>query len=115
AQRAELARAWQVLELDGPVRLSSFGILEPAVFDRLLDLLGQALATAPDPNGLRRATSGDGRVEIVLAPPPDTRTAVLHTEKGTLAGPDYIVHVVAAGGTVGLSAPHTTTRQGAAG
>ncbi|MFD8120126.1 TIGR02677 family protein [Streptomyces albidoflavus] len=115
AQRAELARAWQVLELDGPVRLSSFGILEPAVFDRLLDLLGQALATAPDPNGLRRATSGDGRVEIVLAPPPDTRTAVLHTEKGTLAGPDYIVHVVAAGGTVGLSAPHTTTRQEAAG
>ncbi|MCZ0971100.1 hypothetical protein O1L55_05510 [Streptomyces albulus] len=46
---------------------------------------------------------------------PDTRTAVLHTEKGTLAGPDYVVHVVAAGGTAAFPAPHTATRQEAAG
>ncbi|MFD5127996.1 TIGR02677 family protein [Streptomyces olindensis] len=97
-QRAELARAWRGLETDGPVRLSSFGTLDPAVFDRLLDLLGRALSARPDAGGLRRAVTGDGRVEIALSPPPDERTAVLRTTKGTLAGPDYVVHITAAGG-----------------
>ncbi|MFF5771024.1 TIGR02677 family protein [Streptomyces californicus] len=115
AQRAELALAWRELELKHPVRLSSFGTLDPAVFDRLLDLLGRALATAPDTSGLRRATSGDGRAEIVLAPPPDTRTAVLHTGKGTFAGPDYVVHVTAAGGTAAFPASRAATRREAAG
>lgn len=98
AERAELARAQEALETAGPVRLSSFGTLDPAVFDRLLDLLGRALSARPDPSGLRRAMTGDGRVEIVLSPPPDERTAVLRTARGTLAGPDYVVHVTAVGG-----------------
>jgi len=98
AERAELARAWRVLETDGPVRLSSFGALDPAVFDRLLDLLGRALSARPDADELRRAMTGDGRVEIALAPPPDGRTALLRTTKGSLAGPDYVVHIAAAGG-----------------
>ncbi|WP_065965421.1 TIGR02677 family protein [Streptomyces sparsogenes] len=98
AERAELARAWEALETDGPVRLSSFGTLDPAVFDRLLDLLGRALSARPDASGLRRAMTGDGRVEIALSPSPDERTAVLRTTKGTLAGPDYVVHFTAVGG-----------------
>ncbi|MFC9399195.1 TIGR02677 family protein [Streptomyces sp. NPDC057027] len=98
AERAGLARAWQELRTDGPVRLSSFGVLDSAVFDRLLDLLGRALAARPDAGGLRRATTGDGRVEVALAPPPDARTTVLRTGKGTLMGPDYVVHITAAGG-----------------
>ncbi|NJP65234.1 TIGR02677 family protein [Streptomyces sp. ventii] len=97
AERAELALAWEVLETDGPVRLSAFGTLEPAVFDRLLDLVGRALASRPSADGSRRATTGDGRVEIVLMPPPDERRAVLRTAKGALTGPDYVVHVTAAG------------------
>ncbi|MFG2226343.1 TIGR02677 family protein [Streptomyces sp. NPDC048644] len=95
AERAELALAWRGLETDGPMRLSSFGELDPVVFERLLDLLGRALSAGQDTTGLRRATTGDGRVEIVLSPPPDHRTAVLRTAKGALSGPDYIVHITA--------------------
>ncbi|GAA2430341.1 hypothetical protein GCM10010433_33450 [Streptomyces pulveraceus] len=98
AERAELARAWQALATDGPVRLSSLGTLDPAVFDHLLDLLGRALSARPDTRGLRRAMTGDGRVEVALSPSPDGRTAVLRTSKGALAGPDYIVRITAPGG-----------------
>ncbi|MEV1007589.1 TIGR02677 family protein [Streptomyces sp. NPDC049881] len=96
-EREELARAWQDVATEGRVRLSSFGELAPAVFERLLDLLGRALSARPDATGLRRATTGDGRVEIVLAPPPDDRIAVLRTAQGELSGPDYLVSVSAPG------------------
>jgi uncharacterized protein (TIGR02677 family) len=113
AERAELARAWQALETDGPVRLSSFGTLDPAAFDRLLDLLGRALAARPDASGARRAVTGDGRVEVGLFPPPDDRVAVLSTAKGELAGPDYVVRITAAGGASvssgGAAVPRETT------
>nr|WP_240204526.1 TIGR02677 family protein [Streptomyces actuosus] len=110
-ERAELARAWRLLETDGPVRLSSFGVLDPAVFDRLLDLLGRALTARPDTAGLRRATTGDGRVEIALSPPPDGRTAVLRTSAGALAGPDYVVRVTAAGGASAAPALRAAPRE----
>ncbi|MFJ6737461.1 TIGR02677 family protein [Streptomyces sp. NPDC091279] len=115
AQRAELARAWQALETEGPVRLSSFGALEPEVFDHLLDLLGRALAAPSDASGLRRATTADGRAEVVLSPPPDTRRAVLHTARGTLTGPDYVVHIVAAGAAAAFPVAGAATGQEAAG
>jgi uncharacterized protein (TIGR02677 family) len=95
----------------GPVRLSAFGELDPAAFDRLLDLLGRALSARPDAGGLRRATTGDGRMEIALAPPPDDRTALLRTAKGTLAGPDYLVHITEAGGAAALLAPPAARRE----
>ncbi|MFE3887785.1 TIGR02677 family protein [Streptomyces lydicus] len=115
AERAELALAWRDLATDGPVRLSSFGELDPGVFERLLDLLGRALSARPDATGLRCATTGDGRVEIALSPPPDDRTAVLRTVKGALAGPDYVVRITAAGGTDMFPAPRTSARQEVAG
>ncbi|MFI8519188.1 TIGR02677 family protein [Streptomyces sp. NPDC085481] len=115
AERAELARAWQALETDGPVRLSSFSALDPAAFDRLLDLLGRALAARPDAGGRRRATTGDGRVEVALSPPPDGRTAVLRTAQGTMAGPDYVIQVTAAGGAKAFPAARAATGQEAAG
>ncbi|MBV7695664.1 TIGR02677 family protein [Streptomyces sp. TRM70350] len=113
AERAELARAWQVLETDGPVRLSSFGALDPAAFDRLLDLLGRALSAQPEAGGLRRAMTGDGRVEIALSPPPDERTALLRTTKGALAGPDYVVRITAAGGRSAFPAFRTAQQEAA--
>lgn len=112
-ERAELARAWRDLATDGPVRLSSFGELDPAVFERLLDLLGRALSARPDATGLRRATTGDGRVEIALSPPPDDRMAVLRTAKGVLAGPDYTVRITAAGGVGTVPAPPATRKEAA--
>ncbi|MFE7765842.1 TIGR02677 family protein [Streptomyces sp. NPDC057438] len=104
-ERAELALARRTLETRGPVRLSAFGELEPAVFDHLLDLLGRALSARPDTAGLRRATTGDGRVEIALAPHPDGGTALLRTAKGTLAGPDYVVHITEAAAAATPPAP----------
>ncbi|ANW21356.1 TIGR02677 family protein [Streptomyces clavuligerus] len=115
AERAELARAWQALETDGPVRLSSFRALDPMVFDRLLDLLGRALAARRDADGRRRATTGDGRAEVVLSPPPDGRTAVLRTAQGTMTGPDYVIHITAVGGAISFPAVRSATGQEAAG
>ncbi|MGW4373743.1 TIGR02677 family protein [Streptomyces albidoflavus] len=109
-ERAQLARAWEELGTDRPVRLSSLAALDTAVFDRLLELLGRALAVPPDADGLRRATTGDGRVEIALSPPPDARTAVLRTARGTLRSPDYVIHVTTLGQATTVSpAPARST------
>ncbi|MEW1648687.1 TIGR02677 family protein [Streptomyces sp. NPDC091219] len=114
AERAELARAWRELETEGAVRLSAFQVLDLAVFDRLLDLLGRALSARPGVDSARRATTGDGRVEIALSAPLDGHTAVLRTTRGALTGPDYIVHITAAGGSSAFP-DLPTVRQEAAG
>lgn len=98
AQRAELLTAWSRIATDGQVRLSSFGKLEHATLERLLDLLGRALSSGVDATGARRGVTGDGAVEIVLWPPPDSQPAVLRTPRGTLAGPDYVIEVRLPGG-----------------
>ena len=97
AERAELEAAWSHLDTDGPVRVSDFGELPHAVFERLLDLLGRALSARADSTGLRRATTGDGRVEVRLRPAHDGRTAVVRTPRGYLTAPDYLVEVSAVG------------------
>ncbi len=97
-ERAELEAAWSLLGTDVPIPLSRFGELDHTVFERLLDLLGRALAARPDQTGIRRATTGDGKVDILLRPPPDTSApAVLRTGRGRLTGPDYLVEVRVAG------------------
>ncbi|MFE2733978.1 TIGR02677 family protein [Streptomyces sp. NPDC059349] len=93
AERAELEAAWELLHTSGPVRLSHFTQLDHAVFERLLDLLGRALAVRPDAAGLRRAETGDGRVEVLLGPPSTPGEAVLRTPRGRLTAPDYEVEI----------------------
>ncbi|EHY91227.1 TIGR02677 family protein [Saccharomonospora azurea] len=93
AQRMQLRRAWRQLATGGPVRLSTFAELDHDTFERLLDLLGRALATRPDTSGARRAATTDGRVEIVLRPPHDGARASLRTPRGVFTGPDYLVDV----------------------
>jgi uncharacterized protein (TIGR02677 family) len=93
AERAELEAAWDVLRTGAPVRLSDFGKLDHAAFERLLDLLGRALAARPDSTGARRAVTADGRVEIILRAAQDDRRAVLRTAHGELEGPDYLVAI----------------------
>ncbi|WP_412516720.1 TIGR02677 family protein [Actinomadura madurae] len=92
-ERAELEAAWQWLATDGPVRLSSFGRVEHDTLRRLLDLIGRALAVRPGADGLRRAGTTDGRIEVRLWPPPDGRTAELRTRRGRFHGPDYLVDI----------------------
>jgi uncharacterized protein (TIGR02677 family) len=97
-ERAEMEAAWHQLRTDGTVRLSDFGTLDHTVFERLLELLGKALAAPAGSSGARRGVTGDGRVEILLWPPGDGRTATLTTSRGRLSGPDFVVEVRAAGG-----------------
>jgi len=94
------------LRTDGRVRLSSFGRLDPTVFDELLELLGTALAASLDGSGCRRAMSQDGRAEVVLQDPHDGSRCVLRTVDGALRGPDLWVSIelpdeAAAGGLEG--------------
>jgi hypothetical protein len=67
------------------------------VFERLLDLLGRVLGAGPDRTGARRATTSDGRIEIVLRPPRNGATALLRTPRGEFHGPDYEIEIWAAG------------------
>ncbi|MEZ0064955.1 uncharacterized protein (TIGR02677 family) [Streptacidiphilus sp. MAP12-20] len=97
AERAELEAAWDVLSTDAPMRLSLLGSLDHVVFERLLDLLGRALASRPGRDGSRRAVTADGRVEIILRPAADAARAVLLTARGELESPDYLVAIHEAG------------------
>ncbi|MFD8492591.1 TIGR02677 family protein [Amycolatopsis sp. NPDC059657] len=98
AEREELQEAWGKLATGGEVRLSAFGELDHSLFQRLLDLLGRALSTSPDSTGARRGVTSDGKVEVILRPPPDARGAVLTTARGRFAGPDFLVDIRVAGG-----------------
>jgi len=97
AERAELEAAWDMLDTGGPIRLSGFGRLDHAMFERLLDLLGRALGSAADRAGTRRATTADGRIEIVLRPPRDGSIARLRTPRGVFHGPDHEIEIRAFG------------------
>ncbi len=97
AERAELEAALNMLDTDGAIRLSSFGRLDHAVFERLLELLGRALASGPEPSGTRRCTTADGKVEILLRSPADKAVARLCTPRGEFSGPDYVIEIRAPG------------------
>ena len=92
-ERAELEAAWRRLRTEGPVRLSALGRLEHDGFERLLELLGRALASGVDTTGARRGVTSDGRIEILLRPAPDGRIARLRTQRGEFRGPDFVIDV----------------------
>ncbi len=90
-ERHELELAWQQLQTDGPIRISSLQELDHDAFDRLLDLVGRALGAMPDSTGTRSASTSDGRVHIRLR---NARGwAKITTQRGTLSGPDYVIEV----------------------
>jgi uncharacterized protein (TIGR02677 family) len=95
-ERAELEAAWQMLHTGGEVRLSEFGQLDHSLFERLLELLGRALASGPATDGARRASTADGKIEILLRTPLDGAIAQLWTPRGRFAGPDYRIEIRAA-------------------
>lgn len=94
----------------GAVRLSAFGHLNAAEFAELLVLLAAALDALLDSDGLRRALSADGQVEVVLRHPGDGRTATLSTTEGVLRGPDLLVSI-----SLADSAAHGPTEQAGTG
>jgi uncharacterized protein (TIGR02677 family) len=92
-ERAEAEAAWRQLATHGAVRLSSLPALDHNRLQRLLEILGRALGSRPDRSGARRATTLDGRLEMVLSPPEDDRVAYLHTPRGRLIAPDYTIQI----------------------
>ncbi|GAB3893558.1 hypothetical protein GCM10029964_070530 [Kibdelosporangium lantanae] len=96
-ERAQIEAAWNMLDTGGPIRLSGFGRLEHTAFERLLELIGRALATGPTAAGTRRSTTTDGRIEIVLREPADGAVARLTTPYGRFSGPDYEIEIRAFG------------------
>jgi uncharacterized protein (TIGR02677 family) len=98
AERAELEAAWSMLDTgSGSIRLSSIGTLDHALFERLLELLGRALTIGPGRSGVRRTTTSDGRIEIVLRPARQDAIAELRTPLGVFRGPDYDIEIRASG------------------
>lgn len=90
----QIARAQRELACGRPMRLSDFGVLEPATFHLLLDLLGEALANRTDPRQPAEAASMDGALLIRLGPEDETqRGAEIATSTGVLRGPDCAVTI----------------------
>ena len=87
-----MARARLVTE--GPIRLSDLGHLDPDAFSLFLALLGEALsAQRPDEREIR-TTTGDGSLEIRLAPVPSGRSVEIGTEAGVFRGVDHVLQIV---------------------
>ncbi|MDQ1399361.1 MAG: hypothetical protein QOK20_1293 [Acidimicrobiaceae bacterium] len=81
------------LTTNGAVRLSAFGRIAPDAFAELLDLLAVGLDAPIGSDGVRRALSADGGVEVVLRDPQDGRVATIFTDGGVLRGPDLLVSI----------------------
>lgn len=100
AERAEAEAALRQLGGGGAVRLSAVGELAPSAFGAFLDLLGRAVG-ARSSDGVRRASSSDGRLTIVLVAPEDGARALVRTSTGALDCPDYEL-AITIGGAVGV-------------
>jgi uncharacterized protein (TIGR02677 family) len=76
----------------GPLRLSQLVELGAVEFDLLLALLDEVLSAPRGPASARRARTRDGRLEILLADPPEEETepsVEIRTPRGLLRCRDY--------------------------
>lgn len=100
-EAAQIERAQEALANGRPMKLSDFGVLEPATFHLLLELLGEALSLRTDPRQSVEAASMDGALIIRLGPAEDlTALAEIRTSEGVLCGPDCEVTISYARGAV---------------
>lgn len=75
-------------------RLSELGELDDGAFRLLLNLLGDALAASPGDDSSVTTTTGDGSLQITLAPLGPETTATLQTDAGVLSGRDYRLKII---------------------
>ncbi len=91
-----------------PRRLSELPRLDPRELELLLSLLDRLFSAAPDSDGRRTASSGDGRLALTLGPPRGESPAVVRTALGRLTLPDFVLGVEdRAAGTAGQAAGQT--------
>jgi uncharacterized protein (TIGR02677 family) len=91
AEQTAAARARLVTE--HPVRLSDLGHLHPAAFSLFLALLGEALSARRPGEREIRTTTGDGSLEILLAPVPGGPPVEIRTDAGVFRGPDHVLQI----------------------
>lgn len=107
--QARLAEAEARIATGIPFRLSALGQLRRAEFDLLLELLGDALGQPAGRHTPAEATSADGTLLIRIEPPAaSAELALLRTDDGALAAPDFLVTVR----RVSASAPAVRERAG---
>jgi uncharacterized protein (TIGR02677 family) len=92
AERLELEAVLRRFADRSPLTLSDLAEIDPRSFTHLLGWLSRAYE-APAVGGRRRASSSDGRAEILLVAPPDGARTVLRVPHGRLDTPDYRLEV----------------------
>jgi uncharacterized protein (TIGR02677 family) len=92
AEQTAAARARLVTER--PIRLGSLGHLDPDAFSLFLALLGEALSARHPGRREIHTTTGDGSLEILLAPIPDSRPVEIRTDTGVFRGLDHVVQII---------------------
>jgi uncharacterized protein (TIGR02677 family) len=92
AEQTAAARARLVTER--PIRLGDLGHLDPDAFSLFLALLGEALSARFPGEREIRTTTGDGSLEILLAPVAGSRQVEIRTDAGVFRGPDHVLQIV---------------------
>lgn len=92
AEQTAAARARLVTE--HPIRLSDLGHLDPDAFALFLALLGEALSAQRPGEREVRTTTGDGSLEIRLAPMPGGMPVEISTAAGVFRGADHVLQIV---------------------
>jgi uncharacterized protein (TIGR02677 family) len=91
AEQTAAARARLVTE--HPIRLSDLGHLDPDAFSLFLALLGEALSMQRPGEREIRMPTGDGSLEILLAPVPGGTPVEIRTDAGVFRGPDHVLQI----------------------
>ncbi|HEY5195757.1 MAG TPA: TIGR02677 family protein [Solirubrobacteraceae bacterium] len=92
AERVELEAVLRRFADRSPLTLSVLDELDAASFGHFLGWVSRAYET-PAVDGRRRASSSDGRADIVLVAPADGARTLLRVPHGRLDTPDYRVEV----------------------
>jgi len=94
AEAQQTAAARERLLTERPIRLGELDRLEPDAFALFLALLGDALSRRAPGQREIRASSGDGSLEILLAPVPNGGLVEIHTDAGVFRGSDHVLQIV---------------------
>jgi uncharacterized protein (TIGR02677 family) len=94
AEARQTAAARERLVTEHPIRLSDLGRLDRDAFDLFLSLLGEALSARRPGEREIRTTTGDGSLEVLLAPVPAGEPVEVRTDAGTFRGPDHVLQIV---------------------
>jgi uncharacterized protein (TIGR02677 family) len=93
AQSEQTAAARARLVTEHPIRLSDLGHLDRDAFSLFLALLGEALSAQRPGEREIRTTTGDGSLEILLAPVPGGALVEIRTDAGVLRGRDHVLRI----------------------